>query len=781
MRWQGVIAAGVESMKERKKNSRVRRSGLGFEQLEGRRMLSANPWHNPQLAADVNGDGNVVAADALQVINELNSGGARPLAIAEGETTVQGPAFLDVDNDSNLSPSDALQVISEINGEGPLASDGRVNLLGDDDIVDPACLDVLLSDDVLKLLDRASAATPSTDAIIAVVDRGGKILGVRTESGALFTGDPGTRVFAIDGAVAKARTAAFFAHNMAPLTSRTIRNISQSTITQREVESNPNSTDGFLQGPGTVAPIGLGAHFPPAIMHTPPVDLFDIEHTNRDSLLHPGLDGRRGTADDILLDYRFNIDPVNVPAGQEIEPPESYGGQSGLMPTAQSRGIGTLPGGIPLYKNSCHVGGIGVFFPGPDGFASHEQGFSGVYPHAGAEPLGANGSTAAALRAEYFRTNSDKALEAEWIAFAAAGGSPGAGVAVGDLAGVPLPPGIVGLPFGRIDLVGIRLEVFGPNPTTSDTRSGVERLLEDYASDSGLVNGVNGQVDPSDPLGTPLSGTTVPAGWLVTPQPSQSGDLSAQDVQDIIQAGIDEANLVRAAIRLDANGKPGPRSRMVFAVADLDGTVLGLYRMQDATYFSIAVAVAKARNMTYYSGGAVAALDQVSYDGVGPQQGLALTNRTFRFLAEPRFPDGVDGTPAAIFSILNHSEISLTTAENDGPIDAASFSSGVKGDDNVLGFTRFLPERNFHAPDADFPIQNQNGVVFFPGAGPLYDDDGTTLVGGLGVSGDGVDQDDVVTSMASEEYAPLSPLRVDAFFVGGVRLPYQKFLRNPHG
>ena len=116
MRWQGVIAAGVESMKERKKNSRVRRSGLGFEQLEGRRMLSANPWHNPQLAADVNGDGNVVAADALQVINELNSGGARPLSIAEGETTVQAVAFLDVDNDSNLSPSDALQVISEING-----------------------------------------------------------------------------------------------------------------------------------------------------------------------------------------------------------------------------------------------------------------------------------------------------------------------------------------------------------------------------------------------------------------------------------------------------------------------------------------------------------------------------------------------------------------------------------------------------------------------------------------------------------------------------------------
>ena len=767
-------------MTNRKRSPLVRRRGLVFEQLEQRRMLSANPWHNPHVAADVNGDGSVVAADALQVINELNTGGARPLWIAEGETTVPASAFLDVNNDSNLSLADALEVISEINGEGPVDTTADVNLLGA--TVDPACLDLLVSDDVNVLLDRASAASASADAIIVVVDRGGKILGVRNEMDVLFSGDLATRVFAIDGAVAKARTAAFFAHNMAPLTSRTIRNISQSTITQREVESNPNSSDPFQLGPGSVAPIGLGAHFPPAIMHTPPVDLFDIEHTNRDSLLHPGLDGVKGTADDLTLDYRFSIDPDNVPAGQEIEAPESYGLQSGLMPVAQSRGIGTLPGGIPLYKNGCHVGGIGVFFPGPDGFASHEQGFTSVYPSSGAGPLGASGSTADALGAEVARTNADKVLEAEWIAFAAAGGSPAAGAPVGNLGGVDLPAGIVGLPFGRLDLVGIRLEVFGPNPTTSDTRSGVQRLLDDYGSTSGIVNGENQQVDPGDPSGTPLAGTTVPAGWLVEPQASKvAGGLTAIQVNQVIQAGIAEANQVRAAIRLDVNGNPGPRTRMVFAVADLDGEVLGLYRMQDATYFSIGVAVAKARNMTYYSGGAVTALDQVPLDSVGPQQQLAFTNRTFRFLAEPRFPDGVDGTAAGLFSILRHPAISLSTAENDVDIDAASFSDGGAGD-NVLGFTRFVPERNFHAPDSlASPIQNQNGVVFFPGAGPLYDDDGTTLLAGLGVSGDGVDQDDVVTAFAARGFEPLSPLRVDAFFVGGVRLPYQKFLRNPHG
>ncbi|MFM8538675.1 MAG: hypothetical protein ACKOES_11495 [Planctomycetaceae bacterium] len=73
--------------------------------------------------------------------------------------------------------------------------------------------------EVESLLDRASAATPSTDAIIAVVDVQGRILGVRTESG-VATSDLG---FAIDGAVAKARTGAFFSNNQAILTSRTVR------------------------------------------------------------------------------------------------------------------------------------------------------------------------------------------------------------------------------------------------------------------------------------------------------------------------------------------------------------------------------------------------------------------------------------------------------------------------------------------------------------------------------------------------------------------------------
>jgi hypothetical protein len=55
------------------------------------------------------------------------------------------------------------------------------------------------------------------------------------------------------------------------------------------------------------------------------------------------------------------------------------------------------------------------------------------------------------------------------------------------------------------------------------------------------------------------------------------------------------------------------------------------------------------------------------------------------------------------------------------------------------------------------------------------------LVGGLGVSGDGVDQDDDVTYEASIDYQPpMGVLRADMVKVRGIRLPYNKFNRQPH-
>lgn len=53
------------------------------------------------------------------------------------------------------------------------------------------------------------------------------------------------------------------------------------------------------------------------------------------------------------------------------------------------------------------------------------------------------------------------------------------------------------------------------------------------------------------------------------------------------------------------------------------------------------------------------------------------------------------------------------------------------------------------------------------------------LVGGLGVSGDGVEQDDYVTAGGIVGFEAPAEFRADQFVVDNVRLPYFKFPRNP--
>jgi uncharacterized protein GlcG (DUF336 family) len=234
-------------------------------------------------------------------------------------------------------------------------------------------------------------------------------------------------------------------------------------------------------------------------------------------------------------------------------------------------------------------------------------------------------------------------------------------------------------------------------------------------------------------------------------------------VTQLIDQGINEANQVRAQIRLPL----GNRTRMVFAVTDSTGAILGLYRMPDATIFSIDVAVAKARNVAYYDDPAqLVAGDQLN----SVPAGASLTNRTFRYLALPFFPEGINGAPPGPFSSLNDPGIDRNTALTIGaPLPASDYHS-------ILLYDSFHPGTNFHDPNNP---ENQNGIVFFPGSSGVYING--QIKGGFGVSGDGVDQDDVVTSAGIQGYDPPAYLRADQFSVDLVRLPYQKFPRNPTG
>jgi hypothetical protein len=53
------------------------------------------------------------------------------------------------------------------------------------------------------------------------------------------------------------------------------------------------------------------------------------------------------------------------------------------------------------------------------------------------------------------------------------------------------------------------------------------------------------------------------------------------------------------------------------------------------------------------------------------------------------------------------------------------------------------------------------------------------MVGGLGVSGDGVEQDDYVTAGGAQGFEALDSIRADQIFIRNVRLPYWKFPRDP--
>jgi hypothetical protein len=53
------------------------------------------------------------------------------------------------------------------------------------------------------------------------------------------------------------------------------------------------------------------------------------------------------------------------------------------------------------------------------------------------------------------------------------------------------------------------------------------------------------------------------------------------------------------------------------------------------------------------------------------------------------------------------------------------------------------------------------------------------LIGAIGISGDGVDQDDIVGASGTHDFLAPMPIRSDEFFFRGARLPYAKFPRDP--
>lgn len=97
-------------------------SGQSLRTVHFAQTWTARAWQNLTNVFDVNGDGVVAPQDALLVINELNSSGARPLlSLPTGDGS---PVFIDIDGDGYATPSDAIAVINFLNtfGSGEAAA-----------------------------------------------------------------------------------------------------------------------------------------------------------------------------------------------------------------------------------------------------------------------------------------------------------------------------------------------------------------------------------------------------------------------------------------------------------------------------------------------------------------------------------------------------------------------------------------------------------------------------------------------------------------------------------
>jgi uncharacterized protein GlcG (DUF336 family) len=399
-----------------------------------------------------------------------------------------------------------------------------------------------------------------------------------------------------------------------------------------------------------------------------------------------------------------------------------YGVQFSSLPCSDIKipglplGLSGDPGSVPIYKNGEAVGGVGI------------EG-DGVYT------VDRDGS------------DFDQPFE-EIIAVSAARGFEAPATVRGDnilvdgirlaylnVTNAPSPPTIA---FGSL-LGVVTSPIVGAQPSQFT---------------AAVVGGIAGEVDTRFfPF---VASPTVTA-----------NSLTATDVNTIITHGAQQANITRAAIRQPL----GSNARVSIAVVDTNGVVLGLFRTSDAPVFGFDVSVQKARSAAFMSRANAGALltgagfgsyvSRAAADNVQLGGAIALSDRAIGFLHRPFFPDGINDTAPGPFS---------------SSIDQWSvFNVGLQLDLVKTSLQTILA--GGAAPCTSLP-NLRNGLQIFAGSIPLYKNG--ELVGAIGISGDGIDQDDIIAAAGAAGYAPSSAIRSDQFFVRSVRLPFVKFPRNPN-
>lgn len=266
---------------------------------------------------------------------------------------------------------------------------------------------------------------------------------------------------------------------------------------------------------------------------------------------------------------------------------------------------------------------------------------------------------------------------------------------------------------------------------------------------------------------------------------AMAGGLTVNDVLTLLGQALQQANRERAAIRVGGNQS----AQINATVIDTTGTVLGIASTRDAPEFGFDVSGQKARTANLFSSPNVVQL-LTAFDNTLPSTAapftpvtlfvnaalalgvplngtIAYSTRGIGFLDRPFFPDGVDTAPNGPFSIpiVNFSPF------NDG-IQLALVTPDLV---NVLNGTPSTP------CVAGIPGIG-NGIQPFAGGVVLYKNG--IRVGAIGISGDGIDQDDLTAATGSQGFQAPSNINSSNVIIntpgGAVRLPYVRFPANPN-
>ena len=460
------------------------------------------------------------------------------------------------------------------------------------------------------------------------------------------------------------------------------------------------------------------------------------------------------------------------------------GAAAGPGPQRSPLGLSADPGGFPLYKDGILVGGIGVIADGvyaldPD-ISDRDQDLDELIATAGSfgfaaptdrrgDRITVDGKTFRYSDAGFGDLQSDPAGAQP---FATLAGS-------GELRAVP----------GYTEALIRQGTAFG------QVESGIRAAGAAFSDLDGFVLVDAGNVERFPPK----SGTDAAV--------LGSGILNTDEVTSVLRNALNIANRARAQIRRPLDSQV----RVTISVVDSFGNALGVVRTRDAPVFGTDVSLQKARSAAFFSnraaGDDLLATPDTTYFGNGEisrlagyvapfrdafgrstalsDGAIALGDRSIGNLARPFFPDGVTGTeqgplskPYAQWSPFS-TGLQLDLA-NDAILTHVQFVLGLVPADIAPGACTRMPA----TPTT--PSRLANGLQIFAGAVPIYR--GDQLVGAIGISGDGIDQDDMVAFLGlhnagvalggSIGNAPAA-MRVDQFTPRGVRPRYVQCPQSP--